>query len=72
MNNALNGTPRFFTEAFGVALGMGGPVFLGAGAGAAFVFAFTRSGPKTLWTWTLLILVALVVASVGSARMMRD
>ena len=71
MNTALYGeqTGNFANQVF-VALGMGSPIFLITGAIAGIVYFFKREPSTAMWTWTILLLVTLVVAGVGAARIL--
>ena len=63
LNTAVFGPPASFQEEAGIALGMGGPVFVGAGIVAGIVYAVSKNQTKSLWTWTILLLIALVALS---------
>lgn len=57
-----------FTFRMGVALGMGGPVFVITGAIAGIVYVFKRKPATAMWTWTILLLVTFVALGLGAVK----
>jgi hypothetical protein len=70
MNTATYG-PAPFREAIGVALGMGGLLFVATLPVAIVTYIVTRSARKSMWAWTIAILAGMALAGIGTAQSMR-
>ena len=67
MSSALWGDYHFISV-LGGGIGMGAPVFLVTGVGAGLVLAISRNRRTALQTWTGLIVVAIILLGIGTAR----
>jgi hypothetical protein len=67
VNAALYGVGSPYSpEAWGVALGMSAPIYIGTGVIALIVFAVTKRRSAAMWTWTAIIALTLMCLSIGA------
>ena len=66
-----NNRDRDWATRLGVALGLGGPCYVGAGIVAAVVWVITKKSTAAMWTWTVVLLSLMVMLSIGASQLRR-